>query len=171
MNARIPALAMLILLCGLAFLNISCAKNAPPAAPPSQDEVRNARLAEEALLKDISIQSGAVVSVVGPVEKDSKLISMRSAIVDHWLRVTDAPAYLFFVNDHPEQQYPHDVRYAWVNLQNGHWGVVDASWWPKLDARPNPDESPFVVVDQITKDGVTFYYGRGGGSGLPESYR
>lgn len=155
-------------LCGLMFLSLSCSDD--NGSSPS-DTLQMARQAEQKFLRAVSVESGAVVSFVGPVSPGTRLTTMSYAT--QYVSIA-APAnggiyYLFFINDHPDTRYAHSVRYAWLNLTNGHAETVAAEWWPYLDATP-ADNTEFQLIEADTLSGVIFYYGSGGGLGFPPAY-
>ncbi len=168
MLAFIRSLTILAGLCGLMLLCPSCSED--DGAAPSSD-VQLARQAEQALLQAIHIESGAVVSFVGPVSPGTSLVNDEITLEYVSITVPNAPGsyYLFFVNDHPDTRYVHAVRYAWLNLLNRHVETVDAQWWPRLQTTP-PDTTEFELIAADTLAGVIFYYGRGGGQGFPPTY-
>jgi hypothetical protein len=163
---------MLMVLSGLAFLCISCVDYENGDAP--LPEMTPAQQAERALLQTMAIEPGALVSFVGPVEPRTILESAVSDSPDISIMVPwdEGPhcVYMFFVNDHPDQRYEHDVRYAWLNMNNRHFEQVGAHWWPRLSEWPIPSYTDFELIRADFVSGVTFYYGRGGGNGFPPTY-
>jgi len=157
-------------LCGVMLLYTSCANSNHESATPSSVEM--ARQAEQALLEVIAIDSGAVVSFVGPVVPGTRLVAADSAMSETALTVPEIAGrcYVFFVNDHPDMRYAHPVRYVWLNPITRAFESVDAEWWPRLDAWPLPDESEFELIETDWLSGVLFYYGHGGGLGFPPTY-
>ena len=170
MKADIRCLAILVGLFGLMLLNTSCSndRDNAPSEPQSQWQ------AAHALLESMTIESGAVVSFIGPMRPGSGLASASDISEHESLTVPEAEGtccvYLFFVNDHPDTRYVHPVRYAWLNLRNGHFEQVDADWWPRAIEYPIPNPGEFELMASDTLSGVIFYYGRGGGAGFPPTY-
>ena len=170
MMAFIRSLAILAGLCGLMLLSTSCSEDSdnPPSEPLPQWQTA------QALLESMTIENGAVVSFIGPVRPGSVIGSANDGSEYVSLTVPEAEGtccvYLFFINDHPDTRYVHAVRYAWLNLRNGHFEQVNASWWPRAIEYPVPNPGEFELMLSNTLSGVIFYYGRGGGAGFPPSY-
>ena len=163
----IRSLAMLTGLCGLILLHTSCSEKDHEVAVTGSLQ----QFAEQALLQAIPIDSGIVVSFVGPVPPGTGLVNMETTLEHVSITVPNEPGtfFLFFINDYPDTRYVHSVRYAWLNLNNEQFDVIDAQWWPRLETTP-PDTTEFELIETNTLSGVIFYYGRGGGSGFPPAY-
>ena len=169
MQALIRSIWIPALLGGLMLLNLSCEKSDSGAL---ERELYYAGQAEEALLEAVPIDSGAVVSLVGPVPTMARLYHHGQEYELIHLTVPDTTVgriYLFFINDHPDLRYVHPVRYAWLNLTNGAFDTLRTDWWPSLETVP-PDTMPFQLIAADVRENVLFYYGQGGGRGFPPSY-
>ena len=167
MQKIIRSCGMLMALLGLAFLYTSCDDGESVA--PSEEQMT--RWAEERLLDALPIDSGVVVSFVGPVATGTGLCSACYLCDTAHIEAPHRPGtyYLYFLNDHPRMRYVHPVRYACLDIRSRDLQAVDAHWWPRLNCTP-PDETEFELIQTDTLSDVIFYYGRGGGISFPPGF-
>ncbi len=137
-----------------------------PIPPPFPDE---ARQAATLLLSNIAVSDSAEIFVVGPVATGTVL---QERVADTTLPVvtltvpdSTGAKYVFYINDHPELGFSHDVRYAWVDLSCNCVNVLPAFWSPIL-IQPGIEPSPFYLLASERINGKSFNYGTGGGLGV-----
>ncbi len=152
---------ILLFLCGVGWYLVSsssCGGNGEQQPPPE------ALKASKLLLEKILIDSGTLVSVIGPVEPSTLLqedVFLKGEKISNAAELeipeTSGTYYAFLIDGKPWAKFSHTVHYAWVRVEDGEVEIVDANY-PFTVFRPEKKPSPSHLQAYEVIQGINFAF-------------
>ena len=137
---------------------------------PLSPEVRQAA---EALLKVLSVNSTSEVTVIGPIPGGTMLLEnspAESVPQALGLPTAEGTYYAFFIDDEPNRDFEHPIRFGWLELESLANNFTEGSNEIFLSRPINAGDEPqpFTRVGFEEIEGVPTYHVAGDGIPIPE---
>jgi len=158
-----------IIIISIAVLTCSKDKN-PTNSKIDEEALQLAKAVAELFQQKISVADSSKIIFSGPVEPGTILKENdleENTPVQLKVSESDGKYYVFMIDDQPGMMYSHDVRYAWIESENGEFGIITSDH-PMTIYRPDKTPSPYEFIEEFTIADINYYFLEGEGGSDPQ---